>query len=78
MLCCLLESWNHLVTSISFSTTDSLEFDYVVGALFSKEVQRKYNIETSTPEAMVARVHSTKKGEGSRDKSRSKLRGKKS
>ena len=78
LLCSFLESWNHLITSISFSATNSLEFDSVVGALLSEEVRRKSNIETSTLEAMVARGRSIEKGEGSRDKSRSKSRGKKS
>ncbi|GLJ48876.1 hypothetical protein SUGI_1030740 [Cryptomeria japonica] len=38
LLCSFVESWNDLVTSISFSTTESLQFDYVVGALLFKEV----------------------------------------
>ena len=61
LLCSLPESRKHLVTSISFSTTDSLEFDSIVGALLSEEVQRKSNIETSTLEAMVTRGFSTEK-----------------
>lgn len=55
LLCCFLGSWNHLVTSISFCIANSLEFDFVVGALFSEEVQRKSNLETSTSEATVTR-----------------------
>ena len=35
LLCSLPESWDHLVTSISFSTTETLEFDNVVGVDFS-------------------------------------------
>jgi hypothetical protein len=46
LLCYFLESWDHLVTSISFSTTYTLEFDSIVGDLFSEEVRRKSNIET--------------------------------
>jgi hypothetical protein len=45
-LCPSPKSWDHLVTSISFSTTDTLEYNYVVGALFFEEVRRKSNIET--------------------------------
>jgi hypothetical protein len=49
LLCSFLESWDHLVTYISFSTTNTLDYDYVVGSLLCKEVQRKSSIETSTP-----------------------------
>ena len=49
LLCSLPEPWDHFVTSISLSTTESLEFDSVVGALLSEEVQRNSNIETSAP-----------------------------
>ena len=38
LLCSLLESWDHFVTSISLSTADSLKFESVVGALLSEEV----------------------------------------
>ena len=41
ILCTLLESWGQLVSSISLSTTDTLEFDTVVGALLSKELRKK-------------------------------------
>jgi len=55
LLCSLLESWDHLVTSISFSTTNTLYCDFVVVALLSKEVGRKSSIETSTLEATVVK-----------------------
>jgi hypothetical protein len=77
LLCSLPESWDHFVTSISFSTTETLEFDIVVGALLSEEVWRKSSIETSTPKAMVARGWSREKGEKLRGTSRSKSKGKK-
>ena len=48
LLCSLPDSQNHLVTSISFSTTDTLEFDSIVGSLLAEEVKSKSNIETST------------------------------
>ena len=38
LLCSMPESWNHFVTSISVSTTDSLKFESVVGVLLSEEV----------------------------------------
>ena len=49
LLCSLPKYWDHLVTFISFSTTNTLDFDYVVGVVLSKEEQRKSNIETSMP-----------------------------
>jgi hypothetical protein len=63
LLCLFPESWDHLVTSISFSTIDTLEYNFVVGALLSEEVRRKSSIETSTPKAMVARGRSRERGE---------------
>lgn len=46
-LCSLLKSWDHLVTLIIFSTIGKLDYDFVLGAVFSK-VLRKSSIETST------------------------------
>eukprot|EP01018_Ginkgo_biloba_P027656 Gb_41806 [translate_table: standard] len=77
LLCSLPESWDHLVTSISISTTDTLEYDTVVGSLLSEETRRKSSSESSTSEAMVARGRSKEIGEKSRGTSRSKSRGKK-
>eukprot|EP00253_Pinus_taeda_P010174 PITA_10174 len=77
LLCSLLESWDHFVTSISLSTVDSLKFESVVGALLSEEVRRKSNIETAASEAMVARGRSKERGEKPRGSSRSKSKGKK-
>jgi hypothetical protein len=56
-----LESWDDLFTSIIFSTTKTLDYDFVVGTFSSKEVRRKSNIESSTLEPMVARVLSKAK-----------------
>ena len=75
LLCSLPESWDHFVTSISLTTTDSLKFEFVVGALLSEEVRRKSSIETSAPEAMVARGRSKEWGEKTRGYSRSKSKG---
>jgi hypothetical protein len=77
LLCSFPESWDHLVTSMWFSTTDTIEYDTFVGALLSEEVWRKSNLETSTSEAMVARGRSKERGENSRGTSRSKSKGKK-
>ena len=38
LLCSLLKSWDHFVTSISLSTADSLKLESVMGALLSEEV----------------------------------------
>jgi len=55
LLCSLHESWDNLVTSISFSSTNVLDYDYVVEALFAEEMRRKSSQETSTSEAMLVR-----------------------
>jgi hypothetical protein len=43
LLCLLLESWDNLVISISFSSADVLDYDSVVGALLAEEMRRKSN-----------------------------------
>jgi hypothetical protein len=53
LLCSLPESWDNLVTSISFSSTDVLDYEFVVGALLAKEMRRKSSQETSTSEVML-------------------------
>jgi hypothetical protein len=60
-------SWDHFVTSISFSTTESIEFDVIVGALLSKETRKKTNSETSTSEAMMVKGRPKERGQGQRD-----------
>jgi hypothetical protein len=55
LLCSLTESWDHFVTSISFSSIESIEFDVIVGSLLSEETRKKSNLETSTSEAVVVR-----------------------
>eukprot|EP00253_Pinus_taeda_P015932 PITA_15932 len=69
LLCSLPKSRDHFITSISFSTIEYLEFYTVVGALLSEVVWKKSNIETSTPEAMVARGQSKERGEKARSSS---------
>jgi hypothetical protein len=55
LLCLLPESWDNIVTSISFSSTDVLDYNYVVGDLLAKEMRRKSSKETSTSEAMLVK-----------------------
>jgi hypothetical protein len=78
LLCSLPASWDHFVTSISFSSTKSIEFDDIVGALLYEETRKKSNLGTSTSEAMVIRGRPKERGQGQRDFSRSKSKGKKS
>ena len=63
LLCTLPESWGQVVSSISLSTTDTLKFDNVVGALLSEESMKKSSLETSSPECLVVRGRSKEKGE---------------
>jgi hypothetical protein len=62
LLCSLPVSWDHFVTSISFSTTKSIEFDVIVGALLSEETRKKTNSQTSTFEAMMVRGRPKERG----------------
>ena len=62
LLCTLSDSWGQVVSSISLSTTDTLEFDNVVGVLLSEESRNKTSLETSSPEALVVRGRSKEKG----------------
>jgi hypothetical protein len=48
LLYSLPESWDNLVTSISFSSTFFLDYDSVVGALLVEEMRIKSSQETST------------------------------
>jgi hypothetical protein len=48
LLCSLLESWDHLVTSIWFSTKDTIDYDTFVGVMLSEEMRRRSSKETST------------------------------
>jgi hypothetical protein len=55
LLCSLAESWDHLVTSMWFITTYTIDYDTIVGALLAKEMGRRSSKETSTIQAMVVR-----------------------
>ena len=37
LLCTLLDSWDHLITSMSFSNLKSFDYDIVVGAFLLEE-----------------------------------------
>ena len=58
LLCTLPKFWGQLVSSISLSTTDTLEFDTMVGAFLFEELRKK-----STLEALVVRGQSKERGE---------------
>jgi hypothetical protein len=77
LLCSLPESWDNLVTSISFSSIDVLDYDSIVGALLAEEMRRKSSQETSTSEAMLVRGRTKEKNQiiSSRSKSR-RIKGK--
>jgi hypothetical protein len=62
LLCSLPKSWDHFVTSISFSSTESIEFDVIVGPLFSDETRNKSNFETYTSESMMVRGRLKERG----------------
>jgi hypothetical protein len=55
LFCLFPDSWDNIVTSISFSLVDILDYDSVVGALLVEEMSRKYSKETSTSEVMLVR-----------------------
>ena len=78
LLCSFPASWDHFVTSISFSSIESIEFDVILGALLFEETRKKSNLETSTSEVMVVKGIPKERGHVQRDFSRSKLKGKKS
>jgi hypothetical protein len=77
LLCLLPKSWDNLVTSISFSSTYVLDYDFVVGALLAEEMRRRSSQETSTSEAMVVRGRSKEKEKNSERSSRTKSTGRK-
>ena len=78
LLCSLPESWDHFVTSISLSISETLEFDDVVGALLSEETRKRSNSKTSTSEVMMVRGHSKERHFIKHNNSQSKSKGKKS
>jgi hypothetical protein len=48
LLCSFPESWDHMVTTVWFNTTDAIDYDIVVGALLCEEMRKKSNKEKST------------------------------
>ena len=71
-MCSLPKSWDNLVTSISFSSIDVLDYESIVRALLVEEKRRKSSQETSTLEAMLVRGRTKEQNERifSRSKSR--------
>jgi hypothetical protein len=65
LLCSLHESWDNLVTSIRFISTNVLDYDFVVGALLVEEMRRKSSKETSTSEVMLVIGQTKEKNERS-------------
>ena len=57
MLCSLPESWAHFVTSISFSSVESTNFDDVVGAVISEVTRKKSSLEKSTLKVNIEGIH---------------------
>jgi len=78
LLCSLPESWDHFVTSLSISSSETIEFDDVVAYLLSEETRRRSHSETSTSEAMMVRGRSKERRSSRPSDSRSKSKGKKS
>eukprot|EP00253_Pinus_taeda_P021625 PITA_21625 len=78
LLCSLPKSWDHFVTSISLSSSETLEFDDVVASLLSEETRKRSNLETSTSEALMVRGRSKERRFKRQSNSRSKSKGKKS
>jgi hypothetical protein len=72
LLCLLPKSWDNLVTSISFSSANVLDYDSVVGALLAEEMRRKSSKETSNSKAMLVRGRTKEKNERSFSQSKSR------
>jgi hypothetical protein len=72
LLCSLLESWDHLVTTMWFISTYSIDYDIVVGDLLYEEMRKRSSKETSTIEEMVVRGQSTERGKNQSGTSRHK------
>ena len=62
LLCLLPESWDHLVTTMWFNTTDAIDYDIVVGSLLFEEMRKISSNETSTTEEIVVKDRSTEGG----------------
>jgi hypothetical protein len=55
LLCSLRESWDHLVTSIIFSSTNVLYYDTIMGDSLNGEMRINSSQENSTYEEIVVR-----------------------
>jgi hypothetical protein len=78
LLCLLHESLDNLVTTMWFSTTNSIDYETVLGALLSEEMRKRFSKKNSTIEAMVVRGRYIERGKNHRGTSRSKSKGMKS
>eukprot|EP00253_Pinus_taeda_P009594 PITA_09594 len=78
LLCSFPESWDHFVTSISLSSSETFEFDDVVASLLSEETRKRSNLETSTSKAMMVRGRYKERHFNRHNDSRSKSKGKNS
>ena len=75
ILCTLPKSWGQVVSSISHSTNDTLEFDTMDRVLLYEELRKKCSLKTSSHEALVVIGVSKERGENSSGNSRSKSKG---
>jgi hypothetical protein len=62
LLCSLPKYWDHLVTSIRFSSIDVLNYDTIMGAWLTEDMRRKSSQETLTSQTMVAKGRSKERG----------------
>jgi hypothetical protein len=74
LLCSFPESWDNIVTSISFSSTNVSYYDSVVGALLAEEMRRKSSKETSPSEVMLVRGRTKEQNERIFSQSKSRHR----
>jgi len=78
LLYLLHESLDNLVTTMWFSTTNSIDYETVLGDLLSEEMRKRFSKKNSTIEAMVVRARYIEIGKNHRGTSRSKSKGMKS
>jgi hypothetical protein len=72
LMCLLPESWDHLVTTMWFNTTNAIDYDTIVGDLLSEEIRKTFGKETSIAEAMVVIGQSIEGGKDQKGTTRSK------
>jgi hypothetical protein len=72
LLCPFPESWDHLVKTVWFNTTNVISYDIVVATLLSEEIRKTFSKETSTVEEMVVKGRSTEGGKDQKGTTKSK------